>query len=146
MTEPKDGARLALARLENALVEDILAASDDEIAAEIVEVHGDPKKVAAATRAVFEKALAGMGKARLAAARAAVDASRRRPATVVALDPAAARRRLDKLMATDPEVASKLTLAARKGSSPSDADVRSMLEDLEELGIVLPHDDEGGQA
>jgi len=42
-------------------------------------------------------------------------------------------------MARDPETAQKLTLAARKGDSASafsDEEVRGMLEDLQELGVL----------
>jgi hypothetical protein len=60
---------------------------------------------------------------------------------VTPFDPAKARLRLARIVANDdPETARKLTLAARKGEGLSDEDVRGMLEDMEELGI-LPTDE-----
>jgi hypothetical protein len=91
---------------------------------------------------LFEQTASEQGKERLAAAREAVAADRRRPAAVVRLPPADARDRLQRLIEADPETARKLTAAARKGDRLSDDDVLSMLEDFEELGVTLPNDTE----
>jgi hypothetical protein len=40
----------------------------------------------------------------------------------------------------------KLTLAARNENELSDADVLGMLQDLEELGIVAPDDENGSKS
>lgn len=142
MTGKRQSDRDALDRLADALVEDILDASDQDILAETKEDNGDPTAVVAGVRALFEKAVATTAKARLAAARLAVAADRNRVAAVTPFDPAKARVRLDRIVANDdPETARKLTLAARKGEGLSDDDVRGMLEDMEELGI-LPADDQ----
>jgi hypothetical protein len=144
MSAPKNKPREELDRLEDALVEDILATSDESILAEARQDRIDPTAVAAATRALFEKAVTLTGKARLTSAKAAAVADRRRPAAVIPLDPTAARRLLERAMARDPETAQKLTLAARKGDSASafsDEEVRGMLEDLQELGALPPPDD-----
>jgi hypothetical protein len=52
------------------------------------------------------------------------------------LNPEAARRLLDRALAHDPEAASKLTMAARKGKTGdlSDDEVRKLLEDFHEPG------------
>jgi hypothetical protein len=131
----------ALQRLNAALAEDILAASDEAILAEAHQDGQDPDKIAAAARALFEKALVRTSKVRLIEAQAAVAADRRRRSlAVVPADPAAARRRLQRLLSRHPEAAHKLTLAARKGQSAelSDDEVRGWLEDLEDLGISDP--------
>jgi hypothetical protein len=141
MTGPENKQRQKLDHLEDALVEDVLAASDNSILAEARQDGADPEAVATATRALFEKAVAARGKARLAAAKAAVVAERRRPAAVIPLDPVAARRLLDRAIARDPETAKNLTMAARKGtdaSAFSDEEVRGMLEDFQELGALPP--------
>lgn len=148
MTAPENKRREELDRLEDALVEDIFAASDQSILAEARQDGTDPEAVAAATRALFEKAVAARGKARLAAAKAAAVADRRRPAAVIPFDPAAARRLLERAMARDPETAQKLTLAARKGKSASalsDEEVHGMLEDFQELGALPPPDEPEGE-
>lgn len=135
-------AREALRRLADELVQDILAANDEELLAEAAEDNEDPAKVASAMRQLFEDAESASGKARLAAARAAVDADRQRSGKVLKLDPAEARRRLALALQDNPDTAKKLTLAARKGEDLSDDDVRAILEDLEELGIFPRSDDE----
>lgn len=142
MTGKRQSDHEALDRLADALVEDILEASDQDILAETNEDTGDPAAVAAGVRALFEKAVTATAKARFAAAKLAVAADRNRPITVTPLDPAKARLRLDRIVANDdPETARKLTLAARKGEGLTDEDVCGMLEDMEELGI-LPADDQ----
>jgi hypothetical protein len=147
MTEPGNSDREALDRLGDALVEDILAASDEAILAETKQDGEDPEAVAADMRALFEKVVAARGKARMAAAKAAVAADRQRSAAVIPLNPAAARRLLDRAMARDPETASKLTMAARKGKGGelSDDEVRGLLEDFQELGALPPPDETDGE-
>jgi len=142
MTTNSNDARDALRRLADALAEDVLSAPDSEILEEAAEIHGDPAKLAADMLKLFEQTMSKQGKERLAAAREAVAAGRRRSAAIVRLPPAEARRRLQQLIAADPETARKLTIAARKGEGLSDDDVRSMLEDFEELGVILPSDTE----
>ena len=127
--------RTALLRLADALGEDILNAPDEAILAEAREDHDDPSAAAAEARTLFEKAVMFAGKGRLAAAKAALR-TRQAPATVIRLDPAVARRRLERILASEPDTARKLTLAARKGQRLSDDDVTSMLDDLAELGIT----------
>lgn len=136
MTDPKSD-RAALDRLADALAEDILNASDQDILTEVKEDGEDPAAIAAQVQTVFENAKAKVAKRRLAAAKAGAAANRRRTADVVRLDPAEARRTLERALTRDPETASKVTLAARKGEALSDEDVRGMLEDLDELGIPL---------
>ena len=58
MTGPADRDVDALARLNDALAQDILAASDESILAEVKDDGGDVAAIAAATRAVFEQAAA----------------------------------------------------------------------------------------
>lgn len=143
MTAPGNSDREALDRLADALVEDVLGASDAVILAETKEDGEDPEIVADAMRALFEKVVAADGKTRMAAARAAVAADRRRSAVVIPFDPIAARRLLDRALARDPEAANKLTMAARKGKTGdlSDDEVRSLLEDFRDLGALPPPND-----
>lgn len=60
MTEPKSD-RTALDRLADALAEDILNASDQDILAEVKEDGEDPAAIAAEVQALFAKAAAGGG-------------------------------------------------------------------------------------
>jgi hypothetical protein len=136
MTGNPNDARDALRRLADALAEDTLKAPDDEVLRDASEIYGDTDKLAADMLRLFEETASEQGKARLAAARAAITAGRRRPAQQRRLDPAEARRRLQQAIAADPETAKKLTMAARKGEGLSDEDVYGMLEDFEELGVI----------
>jgi len=139
MNTPKDDERAALDRLADALVEDILSASDEEILAEARQDTESPEKMVAATRAVFGRALLREAKARLSSARAAVQRERQQgTSSVRSLSSQDARRQLQSVLKQDPELEGKLTLAARKGEGLSDEDVYGMLEDLEALGAIKP--------
>ncbi len=134
---PKD-AREALRRLADALAEDVLNAPDQQVLEDAAEIYGDTDKLATDMLRLFEQTASEQGKAKLAAARAMIEADRHRPARAARRDPAEARRRLQRLLSTDPETARKLTLAARKGEGLSDDDGYSMLEDFEDLGVSPP--------
>jgi hypothetical protein len=117
------------------LVQDFLDMTDAEIAIEIRERGEDPVAVAAKARAVFERALTAKRKASLIQARNAVDTDAAHPRTVIAIDGATARARLQRLLRRFPEAATKLTLAARNGVGLSDSDVLGLLTNFHDLGI-----------
>jgi hypothetical protein len=140
MTGKPKTARAALDRLADALVVDILSASDEAILAEFTESGGDPERHAADMRALFERALIVANKKRLAAAKAGAAASRRPAGTSApTIDIATARAQLRAALEA-PSLPHKLTLAARKENELSDADILSMLDDLRELGVLPPKD------
>ncbi len=142
MTGADKKGRAALSRLADVLVDDIFAASDREILAEFLETQGDSTKNAADMRALFERTVLATNKRRLKAAQAGVSGSRIPTNVAPAIDIAEARQRLRRFLASGaPGV--KLTLAARNESELSDADVLGTIEDLRELGILLPDDDSG---
>jgi len=140
MTGNPNDAREALRRLADALAEDTLNAPDEEVLQDAAEIYGDTDKLAADMLRLFEQTASEQGKARLAAARAAIAAIRRHPSGQARLDPSEMRRRLQQAVAADPETARKLTVAARKGEGLSDEDVYGMLEDFEELGVIPSSD------
>ena len=133
--------REALLRFADALAEDIDRASDRDLLAEAVEDQIDVEKLATSMRRLFDQVESEGGKARMAAARAAVDADRRRHAPAVRLDPLEARRRLAQVLARTPEAGREVTLAARKAEELSDDDVLAVLGNLEELGIIPSSND-----
>lgn len=145
MSDSNNSKRAAIDRLADVLVEDILNATDAEILAEAKEDGIDPATTTARLKDVYKKALAEVRKSRLAAARVAVDDDYRggRSETVTCLDSVASRKRVEAVLKQNPETHKKLTLAARNGEGLSDSDMQNMLEDLEELGILLPEDNEG---
>jgi hypothetical protein len=141
MTGDRKTDRAALDRLADALVDDILSASDEEILAETTDTHGDPEELAAEMRALFEKTFHEEGKAKLVAAKKAANAARTLGPTVVPLDNAEARRRYERMVAGDSELSDKLTMAARKGEGESERDIEGVTEDLAELGAFDQEDD-----
>jgi hypothetical protein len=145
MTDTDKKARESLGGLVDVLVEDVLAASDEEILAEFAEAHGDPAKNSAEMRALFEKSVLKANKDHLRVAKAGLAASRAQvPATkVVSLSDV--RERLRRVLASCPPDV-KVTVAARNESELSDADVLGMLQDLEDLGIVAPDDGNDSQS
>lgn len=146
MTGKGKKERVALNRLADVFVDDILCASDEDILAEFSEACGDPNQNAAEMRALFEKSVLASNKKRLAAAKVAAAANRRSSTVSAAtpIDMAAARARLRAVVDT-PGLPQKVTLAARKENELSDADILGMLEDLRELGVLPPDDNQDGK-
>jgi hypothetical protein len=145
MTANKTPERKALDRLAEFLVEDILNTSDEDILAEFRESGGDPLLHAAEMRAFLEKSPIAANKHRLAAAQSGVSGSRKaRRLSGFPADIAEARRRLRAVL-DRPGALSKLTLAARKESELSDADILSMLDDLQELGLLPTENNKGSK-
>lgn len=142
MTGDQEKERESLGRLADALVDDILNASDEIIVAETAEDGVDPAKFAAEMRALFERTAMEAGKAKLAAAKQAATNARRTGAGLVKIDPADARRRYDAMIAEDRGLTEKLTLAARKGEGQSERDIDNTIEDLAELGAFDEEDDD----
>ena len=139
MTAGKKAASDALDRLAAALVDDVLATSDAEILAEFRADGGDPDQHAAEMRALFERSVLASNKSKLQAARAGVARAKASALSSALVDMTKARERLHGVLKTLPE-AQRLTLAARKESELSDADVVGLLEDLRELGVAFPDD------
>lgn len=145
MNDTDKKGREALSRLVDVLVEDVLAASDEEILAEFVETYGDPAKNSAEMRALFEKSVLKANKDRLRAAKAGLAASRVAVPASKIVSMENVRERLRRALASCPPDV-KLTLAARNENELSDADVLGMLQDLEELGIITSDDESAGQS
>jgi len=131
-----------LTRLTDALVEDILNASDEDILKEAVEDYGDPNGEAAKVRALYEKTQVMMSKKRLLMAKSAVDQEKCLRRNIPHINPNEARGKLEAILRENPEASREFTLAARKGQELSDSDVVGMLEDLQELGLYHPEDDQ----
>lgn len=133
MTERKE-AQKALQSLRQAMADDIMETSDEEILAQFAEDVGSPEENAARMRALFEKTVLLANKGRLQAARAGAAASKTSLAAP-AIPIAEARARLRQVLDAHSHDKS-FTLAARKESELSDADVLDMLEAMRELGLL----------
>ena len=133
MTERKE-AQKALQGLRRVMADDIIEASDEEILAQFAEDVGSPEENAARMRVLFEKTVLLANKGRLQAARAGIAASRvSNAASPIPIGEA--RARLRKVLDAHAHDKS-FTLAARKESELTDADVLDMLEAMRELGLL----------
>ena len=125
----------ALPAVAEELVEDLLATPDDEVLAEVRASGSDPEVAAAEVRRRIQGAVAQRRRNKLAAARKDYDASaaaaRRQ---VLAHGNADVMRAKVTRLLMNPNVPS--TLAARFGKGSSEADLASLLSDLEELGFT----------
>jgi hypothetical protein len=134
--------RDAMRRLEDALIDDILNATDEQIAAEAAEDGIDLEAQASAMRAMFERAVLDSGKTRMAAAKAAAAAHR---STVPrARMPGLQGGAFPGRTANDVGNARKVTMAARNGIEQSERDLKGVEEDLAELKALL--EDEGKES
>jgi hypothetical protein len=131
--------REMLNHLSDELVNDVLNTPDEEILAEAAEDFGSAQTVADHVRGILAKAQLQASKQRLVAARKAVDQQNdpENRTKVISLDPIRARRALNKIL-QDSSSDLPITLAARKETDLSDADVLTMLEDLLSLGLFNP--------
>ena len=137
-TQDKKDNRAALLRLADELVDDILAASDEEILAEFEEIYGDPRAFAKDMQSKAELLAIGANKDRLISARQAMQSEAQRNFSTKKVNVDLARQALTKFFSKAPS-SLPVTLAARKEkiNEMSDTDVLSMLADLEALGFVL---------
>lgn len=120
-----DKDREAARRLQDAMIEDILAASDEEIVAEAAEDGLAPEREAERMRATLARAA---GKARMRVAKAQL-ASERGQASARVPDAGGARTSA----ANDVGQAKKVTMAARHGKDQTERDVETTAEDLADL-------------
>ncbi|OHV82596.1 hypothetical protein [Rhizobium sp. LCM 4573] len=134
MPDRDDAAqKLALADI---LVEDILKMSDEEILAEAIEDGISAEDALARVKGRFKAAEADLSKAKLRAARAAVDEDRQNT-NVVKLESKEVIERYRKAVRSG----EGLTLAARNGTHMSTNDELNLIEDMIELGIDIDDGD-----
>src|SRR5262249_17970648 len=113
-------------QIDELIINEILATSDGEIVQEVGSAD------IAAGRAALLGAEARIGRRRFEAARAQLEASKA-AARVVPIDSATAKAAKAKLLASDPTLRRKLTLAARNAASGGDDDDEGLADDLAEL-------------
>jgi hypothetical protein len=139
----KTSARDELLRIEDAIVRSIVEASEADLREDLAVAGEDPAKCLAEFDAVVVRAKAAAAKQCLERAKAQAAAWRSGKNKVVPFDREAVRARFESIRACDPELASKMMMAARKGEGVSDRDMEGLLEDLAELDR-LEHE-EGGE-
>lgn len=139
MTVERDADELL--RLANALAQEVLSTSDEEILLEL-EAEGMAASVVAAALADIEAVKKELGGRRLQAAKHALAADRwpTRPRHRFAA--AEARSKLAFAVVRSSNAMNRLTIAARAGESIPDEDLDGLIQDAEELGIDLGGDTE----
>src|SRR5262245_50347441 len=142
MSQKDKGQSSRLARLTDALVEDILASSHADLLAEAAADNDDGATLA---RRAFERANRAVTVRRMARAKTPPPGRRPSSANIRALDPKTARGWLDAYLASDPETAGQLSRAVRRGNKLSDEDVYGMLEALQQRGVLTEKPIEQGR-
>jgi len=114
--------------LDDAIFSEIMAASDNEVVAEVGEVR------IAKGFALLERTKQQVARQRFLEAKAALEAERSSSQkNVVSIDKARAKADLDRILQSDAWLRSKMTLAARKATSNDMSDDEGLLEDFAEL-------------
>ena len=131
-----------LFQFADALVDDLVALSDEDLLVEVREDGIDPDALAKELREIVEARIATDNKARLARAREEMNAARaaRASSGVVSLPLARKQEILGQFAANDGRLRQRLTMAARKSEGASEHEVDDILRDLLELGAI---DDDG---
>lgn len=144
MTGKTNKAQDPLNRLADALVDDIMCASDEDILTEFREAGGNADRHAAEMQALFERSVVASNKSKLLAAKAG--ATRAHSATTPSAAPIdiVKARKLLRGILDMPAASAGLTMAARKESELSDADILGVLDDLRALGVLPSGDDNSG--
>lgn len=133
-------AQAKLARMDDLVMNDLFAISDDDLLAEATEDGVDVAAIGAAGRQALERAVLAAGKLKLQRIREemASDAKKK----VVPINIKAARSDLQGILSRNRDAANKLTVAARNQSGDVQDD-EGILEDFIELGAIKgPENDE----
>jgi len=134
-----------LEKLTDALVEDILELSDQEVLLEIKEQFSDPSEINNHIRDVISSAVLRAAKIKLIEAKKQVNEYKEmtQKSNVISLSNAKKKSVIENFTTQDPELNQKLTLAARKGEGiETENDINGMFKDMLELGLI---DEEGNK-
>lgn len=133
MTMPKKGDPAAeLVRLEDALIDSILDASETDLREEIIAGGTDPNSVIRRVEVLLSSVHSAWKLARVRIAKSKRQGRALTSGTTPA-ERSQARARLDAVRRRDSELSSKLLLAARNGQGASERDLDSLASDLSEL-------------
>lgn len=120
----------------------VMASSDAEILAESKQEYPDPAARVKELRAMAAERIIASKKQRLSLARKALDAAQSQVQGLTkALTSEEMRARIQRLLPGSSSAGDWLTLAFRKGEDMSDADMQSLLEDLEDLARLNKKDE-----
>jgi len=130
----KDVAGKRMAALAAALTDDVMAAPDEQILVESAEDGVDPAAAAARMRSSALAKLREAKRARLGKARETYQRAAQRPAPASRPSLADVRHRAMELIRGG--AGGSLALAFRNGKELTDADLESLWDDFQELGLL----------
>ena len=134
MTTPKRTDSAAeLGRLEDALVDSILEASEADLRAELAEAGEDADAILRRMDALVVAVKAECQLIRLRLAQEQVAAFHRAKPAANAQQQATARARFEEARSRDATLSKKLLIAARNGQGASEGDLNSLADDYAEL-------------
>lgn len=135
MTDKRSDERRHLASLADALFDDLIAASDDDILGEVAKAGGDLAKISDRMRSQFEETVIQARKERMKAAKAGRKAAQTARSVAEVVDISIARRALKQALSKD-----GLSMAARNEteSDLTDEEVLRKYNDLIRLGVIDP--------
>lgn len=135
MTDKRSDERRKLVSLADALFDDLIAATDEEILNEVAEAGGDGAAISNQMRAGLEETLVQARKERMKAAKAGRQAAQISRVVVDVVDISAARRALKQAFGQE-----GLSMAARNEteSDLTDEEVLRKYSDLVRLGVIDP--------
>lgn len=139
MTDKRSDERRHLVSLADALFDDLIAATDDDILNEVAEAGGDGTQISDRMRAQFEETVIQMRKERMKAAKAGRKAARAARVVGEVVDIPTARRALKQALSQE-----GLSMAARNEteSDLTDKEVLRKYNDLIRLGVIDPEQDD----
>lgn len=135
MTDKRSDERRHLVSLADALFDDLIAASDDDILNEVAKAGGDGAEISDRMRLQFEETVIQASKERMKAAKAGRKAAQAARAVAEVVDISIARRALKQALSQD-----GLSMAARNEteSDLTDEEVLRKYNDLIRLGVIDP--------
>lgn len=135
MTDKRSDEQRHLVSLADALFDDLIAASDDDILNEVAKAGGDGAEISDRMRSQFEETVLQARKERMKAAKAGRKAAQAARDVVEVVDISIARRALKQALSQD-----GLSMAARNEteSDLTDEEVLRKYNDLIRLGVIAP--------
>lgn len=135
MTDKRNDERRKLVTLADALFDDLIATSDEDILNEVMDTGGDPAAISEQMRARFEETVLQARKERMKTARAGRDAIQARATTDKVVDISVARSALRHAFQLE-----GISMAARNEteSDLTDEEVLRKYNDLIRLGVIDP--------
>lgn len=137
MTDKRSDERRKLVSLADALFDDLLSTSDEDILKEVLDTGGDPSAIRDRMQDRFQEARAQAGKERMKTARAGREAAKAKATAAIVVEISTARQALQRAFRQD-----GLSMAARNETEGNltDEEVLRKYNDLVRLGVIDPED------